>query len=175
MTTLLEKGNFYAGIGSRQTPADIMAFMTEIARYLERKGLILRSGGADGSDSAFEKGVQNPKYKEIYLPWKGFNDRISPFHSYLPKHEEIARRFHPAWERLSRGAKAMMIRNTAQMFGMDFTTPSAFVICWTPGGQITGGTGQALRIAIEYHIPIYNLFDKEVQDMFRQLIDEKTT
>ena len=33
---------------------------------------------------------------------------------------------------------------------------SKFVVCWTPGGQLSGGTAQALRIATALNIPIIN-------------------
>ena len=35
-------------------------------------------------------------------------------------------------------------------------TPSDFVICWTKGGKGQGGTGQALRLARDYNIPIFD-------------------
>ena len=38
----------YAGIGSRQTPPEMLGAMTELARELERTGWHLHSGGADG-------------------------------------------------------------------------------------------------------------------------------
>jgi hypothetical protein len=31
------------------------------------------------------------------------------------------------------------------------------VVCWTKDGKSSGGTGQALRIAEYYSIPIFNL------------------
>ncbi len=40
---------FYAGIGSRETPPIICAQMTEIAKYLDKYGFILRSGHAPGA------------------------------------------------------------------------------------------------------------------------------
>lgn len=57
----------YTGIGSRETPPEIQEIMTNYARKLDKLGFILRSGGAMGADTAFEKGSTN---KEIYLPWK---------------------------------------------------------------------------------------------------------
>lgn len=46
---------FYTGIGSRETPQEIQNLMFKIAQKLDSK-YILRSGGADGADLAFEKG-----------------------------------------------------------------------------------------------------------------------
>jgi len=39
---------YYAGIGSRETPEDVLKYMTRVARGLDRKGYRLRSGGAKG-------------------------------------------------------------------------------------------------------------------------------
>ena len=69
---------FYTGVGSRDIPCQIAELIVLIASKMAQKGYILRSGGADGSDSKFEEGcdlVSGPK--EIYLPWKGFNNSKS--------------------------------------------------------------------------------------------------
>jgi hypothetical protein len=42
------------------------------------------------------------------------------------------------------------------VLGLDLETPSKFIICWTKNGKGQGGTGQALRIAKEYGIPIFD-------------------
>ena len=44
---------YYTGIGARTTPNDVLKDMTNIASNLEQSGFILRSGGANGADSAF--------------------------------------------------------------------------------------------------------------------------
>lgn len=59
--------NAYAGIGSRKTPKNVLDFMFEIGKELALLGYVLRSGGAEGADSAFEKGADSVKgMKEIY-------------------------------------------------------------------------------------------------------------
>ena len=64
---------YYAGIGSRETPKNICLYMTAIAKRLASLGYTCNSGGADGADSAFERGaVIN---RQIFLPWDGFNKR----------------------------------------------------------------------------------------------------
>lgn len=148
---------YYAGIGSRKTPQNILSIMRIAAGILEQKGYILRSGGAPGADSAFEEGVTREENKEIYLPWPGFQGRSSKWAAPTKKALEVAKKFHPAWEKLGGGAKNLIGRNTHQLFGYDFTTTSEFIICWTPEAKITGGTGQALRIANYYSIPVINL------------------
>lgn len=53
-------------------------------------------------------------------------------------------------------------RNLRQIVGMEplhgeMVQASKFVVCWTPGGQLKGGTAQTLRIATAMNIPIINL------------------
>ena len=148
----------YAGIGSRETPADVMMLMTRVATKLEQSNIILRSGGADGADTAFANGVVYPTNKRIYLPWVGFNNAAGVYMgSMMEDAAQIAKQYHPRWSSLSRGAKALITRNTFQILGDDLKTPADFIICWTKDGKASGGTGQGLRIAKDYEIPIFNL------------------
>lgn len=67
---------FYTGVGSRETPNDVMKVMYKFAQKMALHGAVLRSGGADGADTAFEWGCDKKQgMKEIYLPWNGFNGR----------------------------------------------------------------------------------------------------
>jgi len=145
----------YAGIGSRETPAEILKMFSSLAKYLGEQGHILRSGGASGADQAFERGCDAGNgIKEIYLPWKGFEKSNSSLVVEPGIAYEIAEKFHPAWSRLSDGAKKLQARNSHQVLGADCKHPADFIICWTSGGEGGGGTGQALRIAKEFNIPI---------------------
>lgn len=152
----------YAGIGSQKTPFDVCEQMTEYAARLESIGFTLRSGAANGADTAFEAGVMSPDNKEIFLPWKGFNASDSRYWEFpdpetKKKAQEIAAKFHPWWNSLSNGVKALHTRNVAQVLGHSLKSPSKFVICWTHNGARGGGTGQALRIAEALNIPIFDL------------------
>jgi len=148
----------YAGIGSRKTPIETQKMMFEIGAYLSKRGLTLRSGGADGADLMFERGCDSTNgKKEIYLPWKGFNRSNSNLYSISQIALDSVDRYHPNPFSLSFGARKLMARNYYQMMGMD-TTSSSFIVCWTSGGTVNGGTGQAMRIANDYNIPIVNLF-----------------
>lgn len=146
----------YAGIGSRETPPDICNAMTEIARKLDRLGLVLFSGGAEGADEAFEKGASN---KVIFLPWNGFNNKKEDGKQYIipPYEESLVVKYHPGAHRLKQGAMKLMSRNSYQVLGVDLESPVDFVVCWTKDGNATGGTGQALRIAQSIGIPVFNL------------------
>jgi hypothetical protein len=75
----------------------------------------------------------------------------------------MASRFHPAWASLRAGVRPLHARNCHQVLGADLTSPARFVLCWTPDGSLdgrgrrVGGTGQALRIAHHYGVPVFNL------------------
>lgn len=147
---------FYTGIGSRETPFPILRLMTRIAKRMATSGYILRSGGAKGADTAFEKGAGDQK--EIYLPYLGFNGSDSTL---LPTDEafEMAAKFHPAWHNCNESARQFHARNCHQVLGHDLKTPTTLVICWTQAGLQGGGTGQAMRIADAHGIRIDNLAD----------------
>ena len=152
----------YTGIGARLTPATVLKRMFDIAVILGRKGYTLRSGGADGADSEFENGAMSVGGNmEIYLPWPGFNNHNHPMcYTDIPREAFLmAERFHPAWHNLSNAVRKLMARNVLQIFGEDMVTQTDFVICWTPDGLASGGTGQAIRIAEAYGIPVYNLMN----------------
>lgn len=158
---LLKTPGAYAGVGARATPPEICELITDLAQILARRGWVLRSGAAEGADQAFERGAGASK--EIYLPYPRFrghrSDRKTPSDEAL----RIARDFHPAWEQLQPTSRALMGRNTHQVLGDDCRSPVRVLICWTPDGAVektsraTGGTGQAIRIAIAHGIPVVNL------------------
>lgn len=149
----------YAGIGRRETPPHILERMEEIGRLLGAAGLTLRSGGADGADSAFERGcIAAGGSKRIYLPKKGFNANPSPLHADpSPEMLALAQKYHPAWHRCSPDARKLHARNGCQVLGDKLDDPARVIICWTKDGAIAGGTGQALRIAQGHGVPVINL------------------
>ena len=148
----------FAGIGSRQTPSEILEKMKAIAKFLSERGYTLRSGGADGADSAFEQGATK---KEIFLPWNNYNgrkvDNISFFSELSDKHFTLAESIHPAWDKCTIGAKKLHARNTQQILGKDLDSPCDFVVCWTKGGKLVGGSSTAIRLAESNNIPVFNL------------------
>ena len=159
--------DYYAGVGSRDTPEHILNIMHHIGAYLATQGWVLRSGAANGADASFEEGAIHVEGEtEIYLPWGGFNHHKSELHPgnypFSTKEKQFSAKFHPAWNKCSPSARLMHQRNLRQIIGMEpihgeMVQASKFVVCWTPGGQLKGGTAQALRIATALNIPIINL------------------
>ena len=150
----------YTGVGSRSTPQEIGILMYKLAQKLGEKGWVLRSGGAEGADTFFQEGWFSADRElfttaEIYIPWAGFNNL---FHGQWDavysltelgnktKAEEIASEIHPAWDKCSRGAKALHTRNVYQVLGNNLASPSNFLICWAEvdkQGKPKGGTRTA--------------------------------
>jgi hypothetical protein len=153
-------GVTFAGIGSRETPQHILQQMKSIARTLCGNSCRLRSGGARGADEAFEEAyIECGGGYELYLPWKGYERK----HGMLPTLGafDIAAKYHPRWNELSSGARLLHARNSHIILGRDLDTPVKFVVCWTSDGKASGGTGQGIRIAKAYNIPVFNLFEKK--------------
>jgi hypothetical protein len=157
----------YAGIGSRRAPEEIISLCKHAASALRKQGYTLRSGHAPGCDQAFEAGAEGEA--EIYLPWPTFETQ----HKTHPRARIISRpssdayavaaENHPRWYSLKQGSRPLHARNAHQVLGPDLKTPVQFVLCWTPDGSLngrgldTGGTGQALRIAVAHSVPVFNL------------------
>lgn len=155
----------YAGIGSRKTPANVCGYMRAKAREYADLGYTLRTGGADGADNAFLNGCRDANgHLELYLPWKGFNGHMAGF---LPSKDafELAAKYHPAWNNLTFGGRALHARNMHQVLGQLLNDPVDFIMCWTEDGGPSGGTGQALRLAADYKIRVINLFEDDVESI----------
>lgn len=158
---------YYTGIGSRSTPTSIIPKIQEIAKDLAQQGYILRSGNADGADTFFyESHIKYSNAYEIYLPWPNFNKIKNP--EFIPLNkipiekirqaEVIVEEIHPAWNNLKPSVRALHTRNAFQVLGLDLKTPSEILYCWTPNGEVVGGTATAIKIAQMYDVPIVNLY-----------------
>ena len=154
-----------AGVGSRDTIPSVLRDMRRIGEYCRFHNITVRSGHAGGADEYFEKGAQEACLA-IY-PWTGFNTDpnkdgfITNAKVLVYKHnsatEEIARKYHPKYDYLKASVKKLMCRNVWQVLGETLNSPVKFVVCWTEGAMGEGGTGQAIRVANGYGIPVYDM------------------
>ena len=168
----------YAGIGARATPPEVLEIMRALASRMEIDDWKLRSGGAKGADSAFEAGIANTANKSIYLPGRSFNQRSAGMPGVYdstrqPGWQEALQtvaEYHPAPGQLSPFARNLMARNAMQVMGPRMDAPADLVVAYTPGGRITGGTGQALRMAGDIGIPVRNLGDPAVLASVRRYL-----
>ena len=174
----------YAGVGSRATPREVLAGISDVAQVLGDAGFALSTGGADGADKAFESGaLRTDAPVTVHTPWPGYNgyrpgrDPESDIDVIHPRADDavrglsflhLARKHHPAWDRCRRGARALFLRNVsilAGALGDDGTVlPVRAVIAWNPNGSAhgreAGGTGHTLRVAAELDIPVVNLSER---------------
>jgi hypothetical protein len=169
---MLVERSAYAGIGARDTPPSVLAAMESIAAKLGREGWTLRTGLSPGADQAFMAGARAAGGRvELYLPWPDFEahvdrgdaERVRVTPSPSEDAHALAARFHPCWDRLAAPARRLLARDGYQVLGADLATPARLLICWTPDGSLdgvareSGGTGQALRIAHSFAVPVLNL------------------
>ena len=162
---------YYAGIGARATPPDVIAVMERWARLLVDRRYVCKTGACKGADQAFanaaleisvgqvELFIPWPKYEE---PWWSVAQHVSGRDNVKvtvlsPEHHKAAMQsvmqYHPNPNGLKQSVWKLHARNYLIVEGVEF------VICYTPMGQVTGGTGQALRICADMGIKIYNLGD----------------
>ena len=99
--------------------------------------------------------------KEIYLPWRRFNENHSPLYGIDSNSLKMAEHYHPNWNRLNDSARKLMARNCYQVLGDNLDDPVDCIVCYTKTGGISGGTGQAMRIAVDKNIPIFNIQYKD--------------
>ena len=156
----------YAGIGARKTPQDILDYMSDQARILQDKGLILRTGDADGADKAFRNATE---HKLVYTP----NQPIERW-----AHYEVSLVCDTEYGQMKPRTQDLLARNMYQLFGSgtrkDARQPSMFVLYWSlPSSQwgtglhnnnyynCSGGTRYAVRAACNAGIPTFNLYNQE--------------
>lgn len=149
--------SYYSGIGSRNTPPNILEVMKKIGAIAPQYSYILRSGGALGADSAFENGCDSVNgKKQIWNPRK----ELVVEHDWAIKEaSEICLEF--PLNNMRPFIRNLIVRNMYQILGEHGNELSSFVVCYTPTLDPTdseaGGTRYACRLAKKYAIPIYNL------------------
>jgi hypothetical protein len=148
----------YTGIGARKVPDKLKTQINYIGWFLAEQKYTLRSGAANGCDKAFEEGCDKfGGKKEIYLPWFKFNDSESNLYNISEEAYEVAAHYHPNWNACTNASKKFLGRDVYQVLGLDLKTETNFIVCYTPDGKLVGGTSQALRIANDKGIKIFNI------------------
>lgn len=150
----------FAIIGTREPDEN----QAECAKHLAFVFAVLgrhtvRTGGAYGIDQRAIEGTRGTNL-QVYLPWESYNRDIVPDRAriivYDPKRHtswtNSVHSYHPAWDRLSRGAFALHARNYGIICGECEERVTAVVAFPDESGG--GGTGQGLRIARALKVPI---------------------
>ena len=155
----------YAGIGSRETPQEVLELMTKAAQYLDGLGYTLNTG-----KTFLAKPSDDPKYQAQYEERLAFSKKhngkvgldeegadrafslgatkknLFGVEKPVGKREmKIAEEIHPNWEALvakGPGGPKLMARNTNQVFGANLDTPVDFVLFYAEDKGKTGKTGE---------------------------------
>jgi len=166
-----------ACIGSRDLTTAQLGICEKLGFWVVQCGHILDTGNAPGADQAFARGANQvrPDLVHLHLPWYNFerqaihDDNVVHLLNDLDElhfklYESVAIQHHPAWGRLSQGARKLMLRNSSIMFPTVVPEGSGIEgvpvdMCLAlpsdkPGG---GGTGQGMRIAQDTTTRLFNL------------------
>lgn len=156
---------FYAGIGSRNTPQRILSKMIITATLLAEDGWTLRSGGAIGADTAFEEGCDLEDGKrEIFKAKDAEEWAYIEAKKHIPKNR-------PAFHSWSPYARSLIARNMMQILGRKMDEPVTFVLCWSMANiNDGGGTGYGMRCAMHHNIPVFNLYEENAWEEFKEFI-----
>jgi hypothetical protein len=156
-------------IGSRNITELELDVLRQLADKFHAMGYILRSGGANGSDSA----INHLENVQIIIPWNGYNGfwhdgcRIFTLDK-LPDQAlaaEIVRKIHPNPTSLSPGAFKLHARNAYQIAGVNGLNQNelseAVFYCadTAADGLPRGGTRTAVLLAMKNGIKTYNIRD----------------
>lgn len=190
-------------VGSRGITANESFFAIKLSMVLAFMGYKSFSGAANGIDTSAEFGAKlahdllinklnlsSNGYSDvmrIYLPWNGFSGRkVDLQNGYLvPSHPDarsIAQSHYSAWEYSYDSVKNLMTRNVHQVLNDNLQDKVNFVICQTPDGVTdgdlttskTGGTGQAIRIAKTYHVPVFNIGNEKDKARLLNWVDTES-
>lgn len=164
-------------IGSRRINEKQFNYITKVAEAFARRGWVIRTGCADGTDYASMVGCRNidPTLLTLYLPWKTYNSQYQTVNEHHIVYNERDQQFihwtdsitkyHPAPERLSRGAKSLMARNYGIVSGADL------VVALPMSLTDVGGTGQGMRIANDLNIPFFTVCEKDERIRLKEYIE----
>lgn len=160
---------YFAGIGSRSTPTLGLRFLRAHSASLIEQGLVLRSGGALGADTACYLPITESSEAEIFLATRRecspVYDRHKIFFDDMPREiqsqcMDLAKFYHPNWKACGPIARKLHARNILIVLGRNLRTPVEVVICFTEGAELVGGTRTALVLAKDNNIPIINFGTK---------------
>lgn len=165
----------YVVVANKDVPQEVISKFKQLAKELEDQGFTVRTDAADMLGSvieAFDK-------CETYLPWKGFNDKISKNTWNSERSKSIAKMFHPSFDSMKPAIQAFLARNARLVLGQDLTSPSMFILVWSADGAETkiertaqtGQVGHHIAIANAMRIPVFNLAKQDSERRLKQYLD----
>lgn len=166
----------YVGVGSRKTPRDVLQLMRRISEQGMADEHVLRTGDAAGADLAFRESTMRKVVFGAHKFWFGTREMTYEGASW-DKADAILHQIMDAKHyqnvKFKDYVHRLHMRNTFQVLGVNHTSPAKLLICWTPGGEMVGGTRTAILCAMLNEIPVYNLGDQHVYDTALEAVDQR--
>lgn len=150
----------YAGIGNRTIDEFYFEFLESLALFLSQE-YTLCSGGAKGSDSAFEFGARGKA-------------NIFRASDATPESILLASKYHGNWDKCDDYTKKLHGRNAMIILGKDLNWPVEFVICYAIN-ETRGGTSLGLKIASDHKIPVFNVAKAEGYEEFKEYLNKRNS
>ncbi len=164
-------------IGTREPSAPERILCGRFGRLAAKKGLVVRTGRAEGVDAAGAEGAASvdPALVHHYVPWDSYNlktvtphipswcslDRLADAH--LKSLEEITSRLYPNWEWVDSATRKLHMRNVAIILGANGKSPVNAVLALPrqkDDSNELGGTGFGMLLAKHHGIPLFDLREK---------------
>lgn len=165
-----------ACLSNQDAPDEIKSVCEKLARVLVENGYTIRTSGGKGGEEAFEKGAGDKV--EVYIPWKGFDQKQSQFCKTKDEAKDVVRQFSPSFESLSKGVQTIIASKAHVILGKDLNSPIRFLVVWSLDGaetkkECTAKTGfvsTPIKIAESIQIPVFNLKRSDALERIRALI-----
>lgn len=169
----------YVITGNKETPSNVISRMCQLVHELESFSYTLRTGGLEGPDEAVENAVKDRSLFELYLPWKGFNNKESTNAFNTERSLEIAKMFHPTFDGLKFQIQGFLAKNARMVLGKDMRSPVMFVLLWSEDAAEkdrektakTGNVGHIISIASAMHIPVFNMQRPDAEQRLKQYLE----
>ena len=189
-----KKSNTFMLYSQNEIPEDIDAFMNTIIPKISVKKKILRMN-ADNQNLLEEKYSSYLMYKEIYLPWRKFNESISASAT-LKRPTDLAFRVavwalinsrkegnEDKFNALPNAVKSFLARDIHMYLGKDVNKLIDFAIIYTPCGttQFTkdtdfkalGRASNIIQMAKLFGFKIYNIGDADSRKLLLNYLESE--
>ena len=164
-------------IGTRRLSPGWRKLLLEFSRAMSEAGWWVRTGAATGCDQTWAEHMRGPQVS-LYLPWPTYEKEWWQGSGYRIQYrptkeaEKITARYYPRpWKEVKPGVRLLHARNVHIILGPKCDKPADLVLCYTVDGGVSGGTGQGIRIAEGFGIPVLNVHWPQHQVLLQELLD----
>ena len=152
----------YVMLANRDIPAKGIEAMQSLAAELEKLDFTLRIRGVGEFEKVLEEAIKN---KEMHLPWKGFDEKDSPF-AWTPENAKlIAAHLFSGFSDQKPVFQSFMACIVKTMMGKNLVAPAMFAVIYSADGverfeergPETREAADLLAVANAQRIPVFNI------------------